>query len=186
MDDQTLSRVVESDPFLKKLIIGIYSQDRIPSKIPLGKGIIINTLNEGQHEERDEAGNQLVGHWFCILNLKKSNIYLLDSCLTKLSKLPNVKKMLIRCKKPIYKFPFKLQDCHNTDVCGSYVIFFIYMASRGFSPPEMLSHFFANGRMTPFKRDYFISNLIPSLLPAVKTSPLDLLYDRERFSSKNE
>ena len=58
MDDQTLSRVVESDPFLKKLIIGIYSQDRIPSKIPLGKGIIINTLNERQHEERDEAGNQ--------------------------------------------------------------------------------------------------------------------------------
>ena len=182
MDNYTLLKVIKSDFFLRKLVIGVYSQNEIPSKLRFGQAIIINIVN-GEYQD---------GHWACAMNVRPNYIDYLDSCQTDLKTLPNVYQMLRNSQKKIYTFPRQLQNCTVTSICGGYTLFFLYAVSRGFKPKEILAQFFPNSRhdernQIPFIRDIFVSRIIRHLLPALRGSPPDsLLYGREEYLAKKK
>ena len=177
MDDRTLQRVIDSDFFLKRMTMGIYSRDEIPPHLPAGKAMIVNTGNSGQKE---------AAHWLTVSNVRKRNLDVLDSCKTKLKTMPLLQRLIDRSDKKLYLLPFILQDCHETHVCGAWTLWFLYVTSRGFSPPEMMSRFFSKRSEKAFKRDVFISELIPRLLPTLKTSPRHLLQDPQLIREEEE
>ena len=74
MDNYTLLKVIKSDFFLRKLVIGVYSRNELPSKLRFGQAIIINIVN-GEYKD---------GHWACAMNVRPNYVDYLDSCQTDL------------------------------------------------------------------------------------------------------
>ena len=48
MDSQILQKIIKSDKYMNDLVLGIFSQDEIPMKLPFGKALIFNTANVNQ------------------------------------------------------------------------------------------------------------------------------------------
>ena len=131
MDGKTISQALESDKFCKNIFQGIYSQDTVDHILP-NKCIIFNTSLS-----TDPVGE----HWITILNLRPNVIAFLCSYKTSPEDYPPIFDLLKASGKKIYVLPRRLQG-DITSVCGCYSLWFVFLASRHFTPGEMMRQFF--------------------------------------------
>ena len=138
-------------------------------------------------------------HWLCIANMREKYVDFLCSYNSNPQKYLHIWQRLLQCKKKIFRFSFQLQSEPYSTSCGAWVIFFCYCLSRNFTGPEIVSQFFARARSSSrhhalgesaYKRDLFVSFLIPHLFPSMKNRliPEKTLFNLDFYKSqkKNE
>ena len=148
MDTIQLSNILKRDKFTKKYFSGVLSIDLLPIK-KIGKtcSFIINTQNSTLPGE----------HWFAIFLPKSGKIEYFDSY--GLKPINQEVYSFIKANGNKYIYNQKRIQSEDSQNCGKFCIFYIYMRSRNFSMNKILKFFVNNSKLN----DIFILNLFKKL-----------------------
>lgn len=145
MNTAQLQCVVDCDIYMKNRVLGVYSADQIPSHLPCGRGIIVNT---------DPA--YLCGrHWVAFCLNQNNELQCFDSY----GKSPATYSVHLRLFMLLFSKivkPFQQLQGSNSNVCGQYCLLYLMCRCRGFSMKEVY-HLFCNKTHI---NDEFVYNLI--------------------------
>ena len=117
MDNLSINQVMFKNPVTRKYFLGTFPADRIPRVNKFPASFVVNMDNS------DKLGS----HWVAMYIPSRNTIYYYDSFGIKPSN-PNIRRYLRRFKHP-FENKITFQSL-ITDICGYYVMYFIYMSSR--------------------------------------------------------
>jgi hypothetical protein len=125
-DNRTLSRKLKRSRVTRRNFGGVFAADRIPppGRIPIS--YVVNT------DTADKPGE----HWVGLFIKSRHHIYYFDSY----AKPPN--EYLSRYLSQFSKVTSnqKTFQAEESTVCGYYILYFIYMASLGYTIPQIETH----------------------------------------------
>ena len=138
MNARRLRRILQSDRHLSSRVVGIFAVDTLQKcKLGPGQGVIVNT----------DVWKGRGIHWVVLYRSAQGNYEFFDS----FGRPPQYyderfKTFLQRdLRDPIHN-SMPLQD-NDSDLCGAYVVYFLYFRSRGLTMKNIISHFSSNSRL---------------------------------------
>lgn len=148
MDSEQIRRALRRDPKTKKVFRNVYASDALPSRIRnYPTALIVNT------DTSAESGT----HWLAIYLHDNLTAEFFDSFGRHPSNFQkgNITKFLRRYQRLTYN-DVALQSA-DTQVCGYYVIYYVYCKCMGESMNSIVSRFNVNNdlRVFNFVRKYF-------------------------------
>lgn len=144
MDTKTINNLLGKHFLTRQFYLGCYPADKLPRIHQTPASIVIN------EDESDEPGS----HWVGIFVKSKECAYYFDSF--GMPPAPLIEKYL-------KNFPRIVSNRHvfqspDSTVCGHYVVYFIFMASVGYSMHSIKRNLFANSKHTDDYVVKFVSN----------------------------
>ena len=134
MQGSQIENLIKKDQYTKRRYAGAFCADTIPMTLKKGFFYLLN---------ESETSDALGSHWTVISCLRPNqSVDYLCSFGGDGKNLPRVHQALLGVNPNIYSFDRRLQTTWSSS-CRLYCVFFFYALSRGISPPEILSDFFA-------------------------------------------
>ena len=179
MDSKELSDICTQDFLINKIFRGVYSIDNIPEILP-NTAFIVNL------SKHDEFGTQ----WILLLMSKPEEkiIYFICSLNTNPTKYPLLYSIILKTGYKLWTIGRQIQSNRST-CCGCYVIFFLWLCSRLFSPSEIVKDFFYyRTNIELYKNDILCAIVISTIFNLRSASQLllDLSFINESKKSHGE
>ena len=162
MDQHTLELAIRGDPILKNTYKGCFCRDEIPN-IANNSVYLINTALSSSVGE----------HWVAIDTCHEGKIFWLCSYHTNPRQFKLIWIRICATKRALYTFPRRLQAPVLTN-CGPFILFFLYMTSRGLTPEDMMKQYFENRDI--YKNSVLVTEVSRVLFRLTDTVE-DLLFD---------
>jgi len=147
MEGRTINEVLLHNPVTKKYFMGTFPADRIPKLSKYPCSFVLNMDNS----------NKPGSHWVAVYVPNSQTVLYYDSY--------GIKPYNKNIQKFLKKFPNSQKNNITfqsiiTDVCGYYVIFFIYMASWGYSLEKIKKILKAQNNKDIFVRNFVHKNVL--------------------------
>lgn len=144
MDTNQLIKFLKRDKYSKKYFCGVLPFNKLPiKKIKKPCSFIINSHDSTLPGE----------HWFAIYVPRRGKIEYFDSYGLKPTN--DFVLAFIKANKLPYIYNEKNIQAINSNTCGKYCVFYIYMRSRGFTMKKITNFFVSNKDIN----ESFINNL---------------------------
>ena len=146
MDTDTLNRLLQKCLVTRRYYWGCYPANRIPRPHQTPASIVVN----------EDVAGEPGSHWIGLFLRSPTHIYYFDSY----GMPPNehISKYLLDFPK-ISKNDHIFQDI-DSNVCGHYVIYFIYFASLGYTMEQIVRSLLKNVNVDSFVLEFVNKNVI--------------------------
>ena len=177
MNSKELSDICKNDFLINKHFRGVYSIDNIPEPVP-NSFFIINLSKQ----------NEYGTHWTLLFMSRpdKKIIYFICSLNTNPKKYKLLYSIILKTGYRLWTVDRQLQS-NRTTSCGAFVIFFAWLCSRSFSPPEIVKLFFTHHATSElYKNDLLCTTIISTIFNLRSASELLLDISFLKESKKNK
>jgi len=178
MDSNQLSRICKNDVLINRIFRGIFSIDNIPIIEP-DTAYIINLSKQ----------NEYGSHWTVLFSSKdKKIIYFLCSLNTNPKKYSHLYSIILKTGYKLWQIGRQIQSDFST-ACGPYSLFFLWLISHSYTPPEIANQFFTHHAISElFKNDILVSIIISTLFHLESASKLlmDVTFLEEQKMNDEE
>ena len=164
MDSKELFDICTKDFLINKVFRGVYSIDTIPTIIEPNTAFIVNLSKQ----------NEFGTHWTLLFRSKpeEKTIYFICSLNTNPKKYPLLYSIILKTGFKLWTIGRQIQ-CNKSTCCGCYVIYFLWLCSRLFTPPEIVKDFFYyHSNLELYKNDIFCSIVISTIFNLRSASQL--------------
>ena len=126
MDGKEIQSLINKDAALKIQFLGAFAADKLPTYMPVGKGLIVNCC------KRKLPGH----HWLALYQSSVEKVEFFDSYGRK----PCFYGLKIKTAKLIQSNDVQLQNIFS-NVCGLYCVLYLFHRVRGNSMSKMVNMF---------------------------------------------
>ena len=130
MNTIQINKIMKTDKFTKKIYLGTFARDQLPSIIKYPACFIFNNQSSDQYGE----------HWVALFINKKRHAEFFDSFGNE-PKYYNLDKYLQKFSKNYKIFNTLAIQSNDSTFCGYYCILFCLFKTRGYSMNKFLSFF---------------------------------------------
>ena len=125
-DTVTQRRICQQDEFIRRYFLDVYGADQVPCQVPYPRCAIANT------DPIDRPGQ----HWVALFWSSPNR----GECFDSYAMMPTMYDPRWRCFDTFQQNPRVLQQW-STDVCGDYVLYYLYHRCRGTPLQEIVQYF---------------------------------------------